>query len=279
MLAPRQIIFTAVDGALRDDARGALGDAAAEALQVLARRGVPLVLATRGTRAQLEPLRRKIEHGHPFLTESGAGLFIPDGYFNLHLPGAVRAGRNFCVPFARSHFEAAAALPEIAEEAGASAVGFSQMSVREVARNSGLSIRDAELFRQREFGEIFFFAGETEAVAQRFSQVALEKGWQVVPGDPLWELRGRLPQSGENAVRYLMVLYRKALHGRQRSIAIGSEASDLYLLSATDTATVLPGPSGRFDEALLAKLPRAVRVEEAGPTGWAQAVLQALERP
>ena len=76
-----------------------------------------------------------------------------------------------------------------------------------------------------------------------------------------------------------MALYRKALHGRQRSVGIGSSADDLYLLSATDTATVLPHPSGRFDDGLLAKLPRAARVEVAGPEGWAQAVLQALERP
>jgi mannosyl-3-phosphoglycerate phosphatase len=275
MLAPRQIIFTAVDGVL-NHASGAAWEAVSEALQALARRGVPLVLATRGTRAQLEPLRRKLQHGHPFLTESGAGLFIPDGYFNVRLEGATRFGRHFCVPFARPHSEAAAALPEIAEEATASVVGFSQMSVREIARNSGLSSRDAELFRQREFGEIFFFAGETEEVTRRFSQIALDKGWEAVPGDPLWELRGRLKQNGENAVRYLMGLYRKALHGRQRSVGIGSDAGDLYLLAATDATIVLPRYSGRFDDALLGKLPRAVRAEQPGAEGWAQAVLGTL---
>lgn len=278
MLSPRQIIFTAVDGLLNQTS-GALHEAASDALDALARRGIPLVLASRGTRAQLEPLRRKLQHGHPFLTESGAGLFIPDGYFNLHLEGATRFGRNFCVPFARSHSEAAAALPEIAEEAGASVVGFSRMSTREIAQNSGLSARDAELYGQREFGEIFFFAGETEAVTRHFSQVALERNWEAVPGDPLWELRGRLKQSGENAVRYLMSVYRKSLHGRQRSVGIGSDPGDLYLLSATDTAIVVAAPSGRFDDTLLAKLPRAPRVERPGPEGWAQAVLQALERP
>jgi mannosyl-3-phosphoglycerate phosphatase len=278
MLAPRLIIFTAVDGIL-DRASGEAWEAASEALHTLARQGVPLVLSTRGTRAQIEPLRRKLEHAHPFLTESGAGLFIPDGYFNLRLEGATRVGRNFCVPFARSHAEAAAALREIAAEAGATVVDFSQMSLRDIARNSGLPPREAELYRQREFGEIFFIAGETEETRRRFSDVAREKGWEALPGDPLWELRGPLKQHGENAVRYLMALYRKAVHGRLRSIGIGSDAGDLHLLSATDTALVLPRREGEFDEVLVSRLPRVSRAQHGGAAGWGEAVMQAIGRP
>jgi mannosyl-3-phosphoglycerate phosphatase len=278
MLAPRQIIFTAVDGIL-DLASREAWEAASDALHALARRGVPLVLSTRGTRAQLDPLRRRIEHQHPFLTESCAGLFIPDGYFNLHLEGAARVGRHFCVPFARSHAEAAAALAEIAEETGADVAGFSQMSLRDIARNSGLSTRDAELYRQREFGEIFFFAGETRETTQRFQQVAREKGWEAVPGEPLWELRGRLKQHGEDAVRYLMAIYRKNVHGRLRSVGVGNDARDLPLLSATDTAVILPKHAGEWDELLLSRLPHAVRMERDGTAGWGEAVMQVFEKP
>lgn len=277
MLSPRQIIFTSVDN-LFLHASGESLESTSEPLQKLARQGIPLVLSSRGTRAQLEPLRRKLQHGHPFLTESGAGLFIPDGYFNLRLEGASRFGRNFCVPFARTHAEAAAALPELAEESGTNAVGFSRMSLREIAQNSGLSKRDAELYRQREFGEIFFFAGETEKRTQRFSQVARAKGWEALPGTPFWELRGPLNQNSENAVRHLMSLYRKTLHGRQRSVGIGSDVNDLYLLSATDVAVVLPQHAAEFDDSLLAQLPRAVRGGSAGLPGWAEAVMQALEK-
>lgn len=277
MLAPRQIIFTAVDEIFLQRS-GESWESASEPLEKLTRQGIPLILASRGTRAQLDPLRRKIEHSHPFLTESGAGLFIPDGYFNLHLEGGTRFGRNFCVPFARSHAEAAAALPELAEEAGASVVGFSQMSLRDVARNSGLSTRDAELYRQREFGELFFFAGETEETTRRFAAVAREKGWEALPGAPIWELRGRLKQNGENAVRYLMGIFRKALHGRQRSVGIGSDVRDLYLLSSTDAAVVLPRHAGGFDEALLSRMAQAVRVDRAGLPGWGDAIMQAMEK-
>jgi len=80
-----------------------------EALFEIERRKIPLVLSTRGTRAQLEVLRRKIGHGHPFSTEGGGGLFLPDGYFSLRLEGATRAARYLCVPFGRSSREAGTA--------------------------------------------------------------------------------------------------------------------------------------------------------------------------
>ena len=278
MLAPRQIIFTAVEGALDHPAPGSWS-AVVEALQALARRGIPLVLSSRGTRAQLESLRRKLQHAHPFLTESGGAVFIPDGYFNLRLEGATRAGRYFCVPFARPHAEAAAAVQEIAAEAGANVVGFSQLSAREIARNSGESLREAELSRQREFSEIFFFAGEAEKAPRRFSEIAQEQGWEAIPGDPFWELRAPLVRNGESAARYLMGIYRESLHVRLRSVGIGSHAGDLNLLTATDTAVVLPQRAGEFAEALISRLPRAVRGDQAGSSGWSQAIMKILATP
>ena len=276
MLAPRQIIFTAVEGALDHPAAASLS-VVLEALEALARRGIPVVLSSRGNRAQLEPLRRRLQHRHPFLTESGGGLFIPDGYFNLRLEGATRTGRLFCVPFARPQAEAAAAVQEIAAEAGAGVVAFSQMSAREIARNCGVSTRDAELFQQREFGEMFFFAGETVKAPRCFSEIASAKGWEAIPGDPFWELRATMLRNGEPAPRHLMGIYRQSLHVKLRSVGIASQAQDLHLLSATDTAVVLPRRPGQFDQALLSRLPQALRGEQAGPAGWSQAILKILE--
>src|SRR6185437_12545343 len=107
MLPINQVVFTAVEGLL--DKRDAVAESEiSEGLHLLNRQGLPWVLCSQRTRAEIEPVRRRLEHTHPFLTERGGGLFIPDGYFNLHLDGATRIGRNFCVPFARSASEAAA---------------------------------------------------------------------------------------------------------------------------------------------------------------------------
>jgi mannosyl-3-phosphoglycerate phosphatase family protein len=274
MLAPRHIFFTALDGALLDPASKSW-TAAEPALDELARRRIPLVLLTPGTRAQIEPLRRKLEHQHPFITESGGGLFLADGYFSLHLEGAMRVARYFCVPFGKPHTEAAAALEEIAAGAGASVVGYSQMSPREIASNTGLPLREAELARQLEFSERFFFAGETDAAVRRFTDAARAEGWQTRADHPFSEFFCGNDEA--RAVGHLMRLYRQP-RTRLSSVGIGSAARDLPLLSAVDHAVVLPRRGGEADPDLLSHLSKPMLGEAAGPEGWSSAVLEVLNR-
>jgi mannosyl-3-phosphoglycerate phosphatase family protein len=274
MLPPTRVVFTAVEGALVDS-RGRSWQAAEEALEELARRRVPLIMVTSGTRAELEPLRRKMENGHPFITESGGGLFIPDGYFDRHLEGAVRDGRYFVVAFGRPYEETAAAAEEIAEESGASIVGYAQMTAREISRNTGESIHEAERARKREFSERFFFAGGSEKIIGKFEREASKGGWNAVRGEPFWELRSGNDEG--RALKHLMKLLRDSLHTKLRAVAIGTSARDLPLLAAADHAVALPQRGHDFDPVLSSRLPKALTGEAAGPVGWNQAALKALE--
>jgi mannosyl-3-phosphoglycerate phosphatase family protein len=274
MLPPTRVIFTSLEGALLDS-RKQSWLAAEEALEELARRRVPLILVSSGTRAELEPVRRKLEHGHPFMTESGGGLFVPDAYFAKHLEGAVRDGRYFAVALGRPYEEAVAAAEEIAEESGASIVGYAQMTPREIARNTGESIHQAERAKKREFSERFFFAGGTEKVIGKFEREARAGGWDAVRGEPFWELRSGNDEG--RALRHLMKLLRDSLHTKLRAVAIGSSARDLALLAAADHAVALPQRGREFDPVLSSRLPKALTGEEPGPVGWNQAVLKALE--
>jgi mannosyl-3-phosphoglycerate phosphatase len=273
MLAPRVVIFTPSE-LLGSPTR--TGIPTSEALTEIERLAVPLVLSTRGTRTQLEALRRKIGHAHPFVTESGGGLFLPDGYFSLRLEGARRAARYLCVPFGRSSEEAGAAVEEIATQAGAEVVRYEEMNARDIARNTGMTERDAEASREREFSERFFFAGNADLAAPSFERIAAEQNWQIRRSEPFWELYSGNDEG--KVVRYLMRLYRESLRSRIRSVGIGTSFEDLSLLAASDQAFVLPLGSDRFDERLLSKLPNAVRIDVPGASGWNQTVLSVLNR-
>ena len=274
MLAPRYVVFTALEGSLLDP-QSLSWSATGEALDELERRHIPLVLVSQGTRAQLEPLRGKLQHAHPFITESGGGLFLPDGYFSLRLEGAVRAARYFCVPFGQPYAEVTAALEEIAAQVGADVVGYSRMTAREIARNTGETTRVAELARQREFSERFFFAGATEDAMRRFEEAAHREHWEAVRGNPFWEFRS--VASNDRALRYLMRLYRSAApRTRLTSVAIGSMASDLSLLSAADSVILIPRPGMGFDATLATAFPAATHAPCPGPAGWGQAVTKLL---
>ncbi|MGH9796349.1 MAG: HAD-IIB family hydrolase [Candidatus Acidiferrales bacterium] len=275
MRAIDTIFFTDLDGTLLDHDSYSWA-AAEEALHELERRRLPLVFVTSKTRAEVEVLRRKMGNSHPFVTENGGGIFYPRGYFPQKVADSAPAGhQNMCIALARPYVEITQALDEVAEEAGVTVVGFHHMSAREVAQNTGLSPREAELARQREFDEPFFFAGSDEQ-QRRFVALAKQRGLSVERGGRFWHLFAGSDKG--RAVQRLMRLYRDALRGsaRLRSVALGDSANDLPMLEAAGTAIVLPAPGGKHDEAMLKRLPRAVRASAPGPAGWNQAVLDLL---
>ncbi|MFI5098534.1 MAG: HAD-IIB family hydrolase [Candidatus Acidiferrales bacterium] len=237
MLAPRHLIFSALEGALVDPRTDSFAGAE-EALSELERRKIAFVLLTSRTREEIEPLRRKMGHNHPFVTENGGGIFFPDGYFSLRIPGSVRTARYLSVAQGRPYAEVCDALDEIAEESAVGVAGFHHMSLREVADNTGLSPRRAELARAREFDEPFYFTSADDKAIARFVETARARGFDTWRGPTFWHLSANCDAA--RAVRTLAHLFREATHIKLRLVGIGGGERDLPWLRATDHAVLLP---------------------------------------
>jgi len=247
---------------------------AAEAFGEMERRHVPLVFASRGTRTEVEFVRRKINNQHPFITENGGGLFVPEGHFRERPKGAETIRHYHKVSLARPYSEACEALEEMAEKARVEVMGFHQMSAREVAENSGLPARIAEASRLREFDEPFFFVGEEVAASKRLAEVAKPGGWRVARGERFWHFSGGADVAA--AMRQLMEMYRTARHARVRALAIGSSRYDLAMLAGAGRAVVLPDANGAYDPEITDRMPAARQAAMGGAAGWNAAVLEAL---
>lgn len=74
------VVFTAVDGVLREGGTGSCGDARV-ALELLTTRGVPVILMAHCDAASLQGLQRELGLRQPFIANGGASLYIPRGYF------------------------------------------------------------------------------------------------------------------------------------------------------------------------------------------------------
>jgi mannosyl-3-phosphoglycerate phosphatase len=274
MLPTGLILFTDLDGTLLDH-RTFSWRAAEDALHEIERRRVPLVFCTSKTRAEVEFLRRKIGNAHPFISENGGGIFIPHGYFPQRMEGAVTVKTYHCIALARPYREITEALDEIAAEAGVDAVGFHQMSAKEIVENSGLDAEQVQLARQRDYDEPFFLAGATPKKEAAFVRLAHERKLEVVRGSRFWHIHAGSDKG--RAVRELMKHFRAGWRVKLRAVALGDSANDLPMLVAADVAVLLPKADGSFDEAVTAKLPRITRGSAPGPEGWNEAVLQLLE--
>jgi len=278
LLAPRHLVFTALEGALLDPRTESFA-AAEEALYELDRRKIPYVLMTSRTREEIEPIRRKMGNTHPFVTEHGGGIFFPDGYFTLKIPGAVRTARYLSIAQGRPYAEVCEALDDIAEECAVGVAGFHHMSLREIAENTGLRPRIAELARAREFDEPFYFTSADESAIARFVETARERGFDARRGETFWHLSSRCDPA--RAVRTLAQLFRDATHIKLSLVGIGAGNDDLPWLRAVNHAVLLPTSRHAAEAGDAApKDPghsSAISVAEApGPAGWNKTILNII---
>jgi mannosyl-3-phosphoglycerate phosphatase len=278
LLAPRHLIFTALEGALVDPRTDSFAGAE-EALSELDRRKIAYVLLTSRTREEVEPIRRKLGHNHPFVTENGGGIFFPDGYFSLRIPGAVRTARYLSIAQGLPYAQVCEALDDIAEECAVGVAGFHHMSLREIADNTGLRPRIAELARAREFDEPFYFTSASDKAIARFVETARARGFDTRRGPAFWHLSAKCDAA--RAVRTLARLFREATHIKLRLVGIGGGDQDLPWLRAVDHAVLLPDSR---EAAKLSDPPRGTPAgartfaegDEPGPVGWNKAILNII---
>lgn len=273
LLAPRHLIFSALDGALVDSRTGSFSDAE-EALSELDRRKIPLILVTPDTRAEIEPLRRNLGHNHPFITEYGGGIFFPDSYLNVKIPGAVRNARYLCIAQGRPYAEVCAALDELAEECGVGVAGFHHMSLREIADNAGMPPREAELARDREYDEPFFFTSADKLGIRRFVEAARLRKFEVRRGGIFWHFSSGCDPA--RAVHTLTDLFREATRTKLRAVGIGASEDDISWLCAADQAILLPGNPAATEASKQGRARQIVAGNTPGPAGWNETILNII---
>lgn len=278
------ILYIAVDGLI--PARGKSVPGLDEFTAALDHRGIPAVWVTSRTRLQMDEPRRKLAHNHPFIAEDGCGVFLPEDYFHLRpqtshsqprsIP-TVRLGRFTCLPVAQQQPAAAEALEALAGETGVEVVPLRSLAPRELAQNSGLPPREAELARQRDFDELFFFAGASENDIQNFQAVGTTRGIQLRQRGVLWSLS--IGASLRRCVNELSKLYDRALRSHARTVGVAAQGQEASLLAACDRVILLTNRVGDSSEGdplqNSAQSGRVMELPVTAPDIWEQ-VLAAL---
>jgi len=243
------ILYIAIDGLIPPQGKSVPG--LDEFTAALDHRGVPAVWLTSRTRLQLDDPRRKLAHTHPFIAEDGCGVFLPEDYFHLRPQATrsqprgtptVRLGRFTCLPVAEQQPAASEALEALAAETGVSVVSLRSLAPRELAQNTNLPQREAELARQRDFDELFFFAGASEQDIERFKEAGKARNVQLRQRDVLWSLA--IGASVRRCVSELSQLYDRALRSHAKTVGIATPGQETALFAACDRTILLTDKSG-----------------------------------
>ena len=261
------VIFTDLDGTLLDAGTYSF-EKALPALDLIRQRKIPLVLVSSKTRAELEVLRKRLNNSHPFISENGGGIFIPEGYFPFSVEGISTSGYRLIslgMPYGavRRRFVA------LRERLGIGVRGFGDMTDREVADLTGLTMAEASLAKERDYCEPFVFEGDPD---ERFMQEIEREKLRWTQGR-LFHIMGDHHKG--KAVEILTRMYVQQ-YGAVKTIGLGDSLNDLAFLLAVDQAVLVKKKNGKHDDRIA--VPGLLRTNGAGPEGWNEAVLRLLEK-
>lgn len=260
-----KIIFTDLDGTLLD-AKTYSFEQALPALRLARQKDIPVVFVSSKTRAELEKLRDRLENHHPFITENGGGIFIPDGYFPFPVEGEPREGIQV-ISLGMPYAEIRRRFMELRARLRIAVRGFGDMTAEEIAALTGLRIDDAVLAGQRDFGEPFLFPGAPD---ERFLLAIEAEGLRWTQGR-FFHLMGDHHKG--RAVNILRQLYER-MAGPVMSIGIGDSLNDLPFLLAVDRPVLVRKENGTYDARI--EIPGLIRTKGIGPAGWNEAVMRLL---
>ncbi len=235
MRSPTTIVYCAIDNLISPAGKPLTGFP--EFLDSLAESSIPCIWVTSRTRSQLDATLRRLGQSEPFIAEGGSGVYLPEDYFHLRPATTTRLGRFTCIPVASPQPAAAEALDLLAEDTGISVVPLRTLSPRELSQNIGLPQREAELFRLRDFDELFFLAGASDSDIAKFQAAAVQKKLALRPRGAFWSLA--VSANLSTCTRELTKLYDRALRAHAFNVAVATSEESRELFSACEHAVFL----------------------------------------
>ena len=267
-MASRLVIFSDLDGTLLDHESYSF-DAARPALDRLRRDDVPLVLCSSKTRAEIEVLRTAMHNAHPFISENGGAVFIPEGYFPFVIENAEPRDGYLVVSIGDRYDSLLVALADASRASGVPTRGFAAMTDEEVMAATGLDLEPARLARRREFDEPFEILDPSRASA--LLEAIIHRGKRWTSGGRFHHILGASDKGV--AVRLLSALYRRRF-ADVTTVGLGDAPNDASFLVEMDVPVLIDSP--RLDR-LYALVPRGRVSRLPGPAGWNDAVLALLD--
>jgi len=269
---PKLVIFTDLDGTLLDPDSYSF-ERAQPALRLIREKGIPLIFSSSKTRSEIEFYRRKMENDHPFVSENGGAVFIPEGYFSSPVR-CDRTSDNYSVLELGTFYpQIVAVLDSIKKETGVSLKGFSNLTAEEVSSTCGLSLEEARFAKAREYDEPFLIEGGTEDV-ETVRKKIVERGMNYVWGGRFHHILGNNDKG--KAVGMLKYLFEKEFLSIS-TIGIGDNQNDLSMLLTVEHPIFLRGKQTSLPEALWPIRPLTV-VDGTGPHAWNEVILSFVNR-
>ncbi|NOQ55929.1 MAG: HAD-IIB family hydrolase, partial [Nanohaloarchaea archaeon] len=259
----KKVIFTDLDGTLIDHKTYSYIDAS-KTLKELKKRNVPIILCTSKTRAEIEKFKEKLILRHPFIAENGGAIFIPKDYFSFDYSFDKKVNKYNVIELGTPILELKKVTKSLKKN-GLEIKTFSDMSVNELSKDTGLTKMDAIRAKKREY-DIAFKILEPQDKDLIIKTIEKE-GYKVSAGGRYHHLTGSNDKG--HAVKILTDLFRRKYNNFNiTTIGLGDGENDIPMLKNVDIPILVKNrehkkPELNFD---------VIYTMFEGPKGWSEAI-------
>ena len=261
------LIFTDLDGTLLDHYTYDTS-AASETIDELNCRDIPIIFNTSKTQAEVLEIRSRFKFSHPFVIENGAAVFIPSGYFANKPDDCEAVGEYWVKSFCHTRGHWLEMLANHAHQFNGEYKGFSQFTITELAKLTGLSEHNSEQALNRQYSEPLHWLGD-ESTKALFIEYMEELGAFILQGGRFMHVSGYCDKGQAQA--WLIEQYKaQGAHKNYTAIALGDSDNDTAMLEQADIAVQIKSPVHGFTQ--LTRKTNVIQSQGFGPVGWAESL-------
>ncbi|HSQ49041.1 MAG TPA: mannosyl-3-phosphoglycerate phosphatase, partial [Candidatus Deferrimicrobiaceae bacterium] len=230
-MKPKIVVFADLDGTILDEHYNF--SHTQPIIHQLLTLDASIVLASSKTRSEVEFYRRQLGIKDPFIVENGSAIFIPKRYFKTAFTYTKQHRQYHVIELGMPYSEIRVKIKSIKKETGASIIGFGDMTLQEVAKDTGLPVEQAQLAKAREYDEPFRIIGGSE---NEVIDAIEHEGLCYTKGGRYFHVLGNTDKG--KATVALKQLYQLEFQ-RAVTIGIGDSPNDFSMFAQVDKSFII----------------------------------------
>jgi len=264
----KTLIFTDLDGTLLDHYTYQTAPAE-KIMTTLKSLSIPIIPNSSKTFSEISLIRKQLTLSSPFIIENGAAVYIPVNYFPTQPAGTHLEAGYWVKTFCQDKAHWLTLLEQSSEKFAGLYQGFSTMTVEELATVTGLSVDNANMAKQRQYGEPIYWLGD-QIVKTKFIEQMTQLGAHVLEGGRFLHISGDCDKGRAQAWLAEQYTLAEETITDIESIALGDGKNDIDMLEQATIAVQIRSPVHDFPK--LNRTNNIYQSNECGPTGWAESI-------
>lgn len=250
------IIFTDLDGTLLN--KNYSFSNVKPALKKIKNKKIPLIICTSKTRAEIENFQKQISNKEPFISENGGAIFIPKNYFDFKFPYSKKTSKYYIIEIGMDSKKLYNKVKKIKKQVK-EFISFNEMSVKELSKETGLSLEQSKLAKKREY-DIPIKVTNQDAF-KKIKSACRKNKLNFIQGTKYQHITGK--NNKGKAVKILISLYKKKYKKQNIfTIGIGDSENDFPMLKKVDRGFLVQKPDKTYSSKKFKK------IKGVGPIGW-----------